>query len=248
MDILYVYNGWKDSESLRFALRSIAQNGKNVGRVYLVSAEKPEWCSAEVRHIPYLNTKNLYKENDITAAIYAAVENSDIAGRFLISGDDYIYIKPTDFDHYPIYRKAAELPKVQDPTGRSGGWKYVQALINTRILLTAAGLPIANYCEHAMFYGDRKLMKKYRHIFDAALLLEFGVVYDSILSNLIVKHNKKAVVVGRKDNKIAEALNRDDLLQKIGDTEVFSTAVRALDDNWRAILNGLFPNKSKYEL
>lgn len=134
MDILYVYNGWKDSESLRYAMRSIAKNGRNVGRVYLVSDEKPEWCSKKVTHIPYINTRNLYKENDINEAIYTAVEKSDISDHFLIAGDDYFYINPTDFDHYPIYRKNAELPAGKDPTGRMGGWKYVQALFNSRVL------------------------------------------------------------------------------------------------------------------
>ena len=82
MDILFVYNGWKDSESLRYAMRSIAKNGRNVGRVYLVSDEKPEWCSKKVTHIPYINTRNLYKENDINEAIYTAVEKSDISDHF----------------------------------------------------------------------------------------------------------------------------------------------------------------------
>lgn len=247
MDVLFVYNGYKDSESLRYSMRSIDAYCKNVGKVYLVSALKPEWASKYVIHIPYLNTKNLYKENDITEAIYTAVENSNIGDRFLIAGDDYFYLRETDLDKYPIYRKSKELPTVPDPTGRSGGWKYVQACINTRILLMAAGLPYENYSEHALFYGDRKLMQKYRHIFDAAKLMEFGIVYDSALSNMIVKHNKRAVVVGRKDHKIADVKNLDDLMQKIGDTEVFSTSARAIDDNWRAILNQLYPKKSKYE-
>lgn len=248
MDILFVYNGWKDSESLRYAMRSIAKNGRNVGRVYLVSVERPEWCSKEVTHIPYINTRNLYKENDINEAIYTAVEKSDISDHFLIAGDDYFYINPTDFDHYPIYRKNAELPAGKDPTGRMGGWKYVQALFNSRVLLTAAGLPCVNYSQHAMFPGDRKLMQKYRHIFDAAMMMEFGVVFDSVMANIIVKHNKKAVVVDRKDNKIERASDIGDLLQQIGETEVFSTATRAIDENMRAILNQLFPDKSKYEI
>lgn len=249
MDILYIYNGWKNSESLRYSMRSVAKNGKHVGNVYLVSAEKPEWLSDKVTHIKYESNPMLYKENDITAAIYAAVDGSNIKDRFLIFGDDYMYIKPTDFDKYPIYRKDTYLPTAKAGHENMGGWKYVQSLVNTRILLQAAGLPYENYCEHAAFYGDRNLMWRYRHIFDAALFMEFGVVYDSVLGNLIVadggKNNPR--VVDRKDNKIENALDLADLQRQIGDTEVFSTARRVLDGSMLEILKGLFPDKCKYE-
>lgn len=245
MDILYIYNGYRKSESLRYALRSIAKYGRNVGRVYLVAAEKPDWCSDEVRFIEYASNPELYKENDITAAIYHAVENSDIADRFLISGDDYFYIADTDFDRYPIYRKGV-LPSATKGKESMGGWKYVQSVVNTRILLTAANLPYENYCEHAMFYGDRKLMKKYRNLFDAAAMLEYGAVYDSILGNLLAKQGK-LTVVDRKDNKIDTCGTMAELKAMIGDTEVFSTTDGSMERGIRNILQAEFPEPCKYE-
>lgn len=245
MDILYIYNGWKDGTELRYSLRSIDKNCKGYGRVFIVG-RKPDWCSDLLLHIPYEVNENLYKENDITAALFHAVENSDISNRFLVCADDYFYIRPTDLRHYPIYRKGT-LPDTTVGKESMGGWKYVQSLVNTRELLTKNNLPFENYCEHAMFLGDRRLMLKYHSIFEAAKQYEFGAVYDSIMANLIVANDKKAVVVQRKDNKVGDADSLEALQQRIGDTECFSTTEGALNGNIGAILRELFPEKCRFE-
>lgn len=245
MDIIYIYNGYKNSESLRYAMRSIAKNGKNIGRVFLLGDKMPMWCSDEVIPIYYSSENKLYKENDITNAIFKATEHPLVKNRFLISGDDYFYIKPTDFDNYPIYLKGM-LPRSVEGTQNMGGWKYVLSLINTRALLTAAGLPFGNYSGHHCFYGDKKLMNEFRNIFNAAFMLEYGAVFDSIMANIMIdKLGIKAVP--RKDNKIKNCVDYADLLQKIGDTECFSTTEDALNNGVREVLKQLFPEKSIYE-
>jgi len=244
MDILYLFSGRTGSEHLRYSLRSIEKNCKNVGKVFLVG-HKPEWCK-NVIEIPYDSDPALYKENDITKAIFHAVENSKIGNRFLISADDYFYIDPTDLATYPVYRKG-ELPDTREGKESMGGWKYVQSLVNTRQILTEAGLPTDNYSQHALFYGDRKLMKKYKALFDKAFGYEFGAVYDTLMSALIVANDKKAVVVNRKDNKIHYIENMAYLRNAIGDTEVFSTAPMAWENGAKKLLSELFPEPSKYE-
>lgn len=243
MDILYIYNGWKDSESLRYSMRSIAKFGKNVGNVFLLSELVPKWCSDKVKHIYYKSDPKLYKENDITNALFKAIENAEVPDRFLICADDYFYIRDTDFDNYPIYLKG-NLPKEADAS--MGGWKYVRSLINTRALLTAAGLPTANYGGHCCFYADRPLMNEFSNIFRAAYLLEYGATFDSLMANIMV--DKLGMErTARKDNKIETATSIDDLKAKIGDTECFSTATRIMDRNIRRILAELFNEPCCYE-
>lgn len=246
MDIVYIFNGWKAGEELKYSLRSIAKYGQNVGRVWLLG-HKPNWLSDQVTEIEYTSDKKLYKENDITAAILRAAKVPELPNRFLICADDYFYIRPTDFDHYPIYSKG-ELPtQVEGNTPKMGGHLYVRALVNTRALLTAAGLPTVNYGHHACFPADKKLMAEFSHLWRAAMLLEQGAMFDSMMANVIIDKTDEQPVP-RKDNKIKTAANRAELERLIGDTEVFSSADRALDYGLRRILSAEFPDKCKYEL
>lgn len=247
MDILFIYNGYKQSESLMYAMRSLDKYCLNVGRVFIVADFKPEWLSDEVTYIERHNNPSLYKENDITEALYYAIDHSDIADRFLISGDDYFYVKPTDCDTYPIYRKGL-LPDTKDGKDGMGGWKYVESLMNTRRLLVEEGLPIVNYSEHAMFYGDRPLMKKFRYLFDKAMSQQYGVVFDTIMSALIVANDESVNVVPRKDLKIKSIEGgAAELRALIGDTEVFSTGLHGMESGFREVLKELYPNKCRFE-
>lgn len=247
MDIVYIFNGWKNGEEMRWSMRSIEKNGLNVGRVWLLG-KKPAWCSEEVTEISYTSDKSLYKENDITRAIFHAAHEPELPNRFLICADDYFYIEPTDFDNYPIFLKNAELPNTTIGKEKMGGIKYVRSLVNTRALLTAAGLPFANYSHHCCFPADKKLMAEFKHVFDAAMLLECGAVFDSLMANIIV--DKEGLQpVPRHDNKIKTVRDLRELRQLIGEHEhCFSTHERALDYGVRTVLRQLFPDKSKYEL
>ena len=44
MDIVYIFNGYKSGEEMRYSMRSIERFGQNVGRVWLLG-HKPDWCS-----------------------------------------------------------------------------------------------------------------------------------------------------------------------------------------------------------
>lgn len=246
MDIVYIYNGWKNGEEMRWSMRSIERFGQNVGRVWLLG-KKPAWCSEEVTEIPYTSDKSLYKENDITRAIFHAAHEPELPNRFLICADDYFYLEPTDFDNYPIFLKNSELPASTIGKEKMGGINYVKSLVNTRAVLTAAQLPTANYSQHCCFPADKRLMAEFKHVFDAAMLLEYGAVFDSLMANIII--DKEGIEpTPRHDNKVRTARNLADLRQQIGEHEhCFSTHERALDYGVRHILAQLFPNKSKYE-
>lgn len=244
MHIVYIYNGYKNGEELRYSLRSIEKHGRNIDRVWLLG-HKPQWMSDKVTEITYNSDRKLYKENDITAAIMVAAAVPELPNRFLICADDYFYIRETDFDRYPIYEKNAALPDRYEGHEKMGGNLYVESLINTRALLTAAGLPFGNYSQHACFPADKKLMAEFAHLFRAAFCLYRGAVFDSMMANIIIdKTGEKPVP--RKDNKIDRATCLADIQKQIGDTEVFSTTERCVGV-WQTLKN-LFPDKSKYEL
>ena len=247
MDIVYIFNGYKSGEEMRYSMRSIERFGQNVGRVWLLG-HKPDWCSDAVTEIEYTCDKSLYKENDITKAIFTAAREPELPNRFLICADDYFYIAPTDFDNYPIYQKAAQLPANTIGKEKMGGINYVQSVVNTRALLTAAGLPTGNYSQHCCFPADKKLMAEFRHVFDAAMFLPHGAVFDSLMANIIIDKTGEQPVP-RRDNKIKTAANLADLRHQIGESEhCFSTTEQALNYGVRHILAQMFPEKSKYEL
>lgn len=245
MDIVYLWNHYKDGEELRYSLRALEKNGQNVSRVWLLG-RKADWMSDDITEITYDSDRTLHKENDITKAIFTAAAVPELGNRFLICADDYYYIRPTDFDRYPIYLKNNELQAEVSNNPKMGGNLYQIAAVNTRALLMAAGLPYANYSEHACFPADKKLMHEFAHLFRAAYLLERGILFDSAMANIIVDKTGEQPV-RRKDNKILTAANYNDLLNQIGDTECFSTEEKFLNLGGREILRGLFPDKSVFE-
>ena len=95
MDILYIVGentSHCNNFELRCSLRSIAQNGVNVGRVFVAGC-CPEWLSSEVVRVPFVQpypgtTDNTEKAINIIATILHTVDNTDIDSEFLNTFDD----------------------------------------------------------------------------------------------------------------------------------------------------------------
>ena len=76
------------------------------------------------------------KHKNILRCIEKAVSVSDIADDFLLSSDDHFYVRETDFDKYPIFRKGM-LPSFVAPD--DAHYEYTQSLVSTSMVLKAAG-------------------------------------------------------------------------------------------------------------
>lgn len=241
MDILYVlgkYSKW-DNNELRLSLRSIEKFCMNVGRVFLVGHD-PKFLSNEVTYIPF-NDKyhKVCKQKNILNAICYAVENSDIGEEFLLSSDDHIYVKETDFDNYPFYCKGM-LPI--DDKHRL----YRRTLCDTRKILEKNNLTFFNFSQHGNTHIFRSAIENAKDIIESTYNTKFGCEPTSILLNIYYA-KCQFPITKRNDVKICKDKDVNYMLSELNEREVVS-----FDDypheSIKDYLFKLFPVKSKYEM
>ena len=248
-DILYIvgkgFSEWNNNE-LRYSLRSIAKNGRSIGRVY-VCGYCPFWLNEdEVTLLPLRDEPDGNKHYNITRCIDYAIRNSDIGERFLYSSDDHYYVRPTDFETYPAYWRGKEIPTEMSaqPT-----W-YETTLKSTHDVLEAFGLPTRFYAWHGNTWFNTRLWKQTR----AELLRRLAATMPEACDPTCLMLNYWQAVepatmpqaVERKDGKIGTAHTLEEIDQAAKAKEVLSTT-DVVAGAMREWLQREFPNPCKYE-
>ena len=241
MDILYVlgrHSKW-DNNELRLSLRSIEKFGKNVGRVFLVGHD-PMFLSNQVTYIPYKDKyKKIFKQKNILEAICYAVEHSDIGEEFLLSSDDHIYLKATDFNNYPFFCKGMLPTDVKHSL-------YRKTLYDTRNILIKNGLPFYNFSQHGNTHLFRSAIENAKNLIDLASKTRFGCEPTCLLLNAFYAENAFHITK-RSDLKITSNDDLDYMLAKTMDREVVSFD-DYIHESIKDYLFKLFSQKSKYEI
>ena len=244
MDILYVVGTgslWNNNE-LRYSLRSIAKNGGNVGRVFIVGY-KPNFVSDLVTYIPCDDPYDRAHKN-ILHKVLTAVESGLLPEHFLISSDDHFYIKQTNFDTLPVYYRQREIPA--DVPWNKHYTPYFVSLAETRAMMERHGLPLYQTNPHCNTHFDVATYRANKHIFDECFQLRNGGEMNCVMGNLLIQagatpehfHDSKL------ENTIRDAAS---FAARIGDTNCISGVPRMAASyvaNW-LIRN--FPDKSIYE-
>ena len=248
MDILYVvgrgFSQWNDNE-LRYSLRSIAKNGKNIGRVFIAGYCPPFVNRNAVTYLKVKDETNI-KHHNILHCIDEVVKHTDIGEEFLYSSDDHFYIRETDFNEYPFFRKGI-LPDVVEEN--DGAKTYHQSLVDTRKLLTWCGLPFNNYAWHGNTHFRRSLWEseRFQFLIEASKMFEQGVEPTCLMLNYWQS------VIGfeetwRADCKFHHDLTDATFEEETKDRECIS-ASNAIRGRWlESYLTKTFPKKCKYEI
>ena len=240
MNVLYVVgtgSKWGDNE-LRYSLRSICKNAYGLNNVYIVG-NVPPFVSPAVNALRCDDKCDIPAKN-ILAKIRAAVKTfADLGEEFLVSSDDHFYIKPVDFDAYPIHKRG------NLPVERQGG-SYKNMLADTRRLLKALRLPATDYCQHANSLVNRTVFRMLDAAWDLAETMEYGVEPLCVVQNAMAEWAGYQSVE-RKDCKVGDVKTRAELLEAIGDRDCFSiydSAVEVVEP----YLQEMFPEKCRFEL
>lgn len=251
MDILYVYgkrNKALDDFELKCSLRSIAEHGKNIDRVYVVG-KCPSWLSDEVIKIPHYkqffeHPKNQGEKNvNIAENVFYAIDHSDIGENFFVSHDDHFYIKDVDFDNYPRYARefggSGEII-----TRKHADSEYRNFLADTREFLEKHNLPTINFALHRNMLLSREALENIRELYNESIK-EGKPIELYILAINWELANRPFEYKIVKDSKIMA----DDQWWKSEDenAEVFSTSDFKKNSLARKKLKKIFPNKCKYE-
>lgn len=250
MDILYIvgkgFSEWRDNE-LRYSLRSIAKNGKNIRKVFVVGY-CPYWLNEEtVTLLPLRDPVDGNKHANILRAIDYAINNSDIEEHFLISADDHYYVAPTDFDKYPIYWRGEELQTA--PVKGRDKW-YNTTLISTQECLSAMGLPTRMYCWHGNTHFNARLWKQKRMVLLRRLAVTLPEACEPTCLMLnywqAVEPKTMPKIVERDDWKISVSDTTKSVADKIRRKECV-TSTNVVGEALKEFLIREFPNPCKYE-
>ena len=246
MDILYIIgkgSKWVNNE-LRFSLRGIAKNGINVDRVFIVG-NIPSFVNKEtVICIPAEDPTN-NKHYNMLYKIGLAIDNTDIGknndGKFLVSSDDHFYIKPTDFNTYPVYYIGKDLP-TEIPANNK---EWYTCLVNTRKVLEEYNLPVKRFNWHGNTYFNAKLWNDplFEEIKSKSINIPEGLEPTVIMLNYWLSKEPFECII-RKDLKVKSL---KDLKKNLGDRECFSIHDSAVRNGVPQYLREQFPEKCKYE-
>lgn len=248
VDILYIvgkgFSDWHDNE-LRYSLRSIAENGRNVGRVF-VCGYCPFWLNPDTVTLVPLRDEDTRKHINILRAIEHAIDTQDISERFLYSSDDHYYVQPTDFETYPAYWRGRDIYNENVP---QRDW-YKFTCKSTHDVLAAFGLPVRMYAWHGNTWFNTRLWQQQRMTFlrRMAQTMPEGCEPTCLMLNYwaTVEPESMPQQVVRPDGKVTSAHTIDDIDRLAAEKEVLSST-DAVGATLRTWLQRRFPKKCKYE-
>lgn len=247
MDILYVIgrgSDWNNNE-LRYSLRSLEKFGRNIGRVFIVGYCPDFINKAVVTFIPCEDEYDA-KHKNILRCIEKAVATSDIADDFLLSSDDHFYIRETDFDNYPIFRKGV-LPAYVKPDDKHH--EYTQSLVSTSMVLKAAGLTAHNFSWHGNTHFNKSLFRdpQFEAMCDLSFAMTGGCEPTCLMLNFALA-KRPFDWVDRHDRKYGDETTKAEFENGLGERECFSCSSNVMRTYCATYLQQTFPDKSKYEL
>ena len=246
MDIVYTLGGNSrhDNIELRWSLRSMVKNCRNIGNVIVVGVI-PDWLSDDVIKIPVEQRSRIVQKNmirNIKAVVDAGVVDED----FLVSADDHFYVKPVDFDLWPIY-KVDNLPHLVK--FEEGHYEYKLGLVGSRWLLSRYGLPVYNTSCHYNVRASARSLKYDYELMRAATSDEYRMNAWSLIGNMALAEHPEIPVVQHDDIKITEPIRDIEQLNRIiGESEFFSIDDDAFDGGaLEMFMNSAFGEMCRYE-
>ena len=180
IDLVYVIgtgSRWRDNE-LRFSLRSVSKNLKNVGKIFIVG-HIPDFVKNCI-HIPCSDIfdPGLNADGNMTHKLLTVCNRKDLSENFLFMNDDFIINQPIAANEIKWLQKG---DMANQPPSYWTSQFYRHRLKRTLDVLKSRGMTTMQYDYHAPM-----LMNKYRFIsvmeqFDYAR--EIGYTFRSLYGN-----------------------------------------------------------------
>mgnify|MGYP001488307841 CR=1 FL=1 len=127
-------------EELRYTLRSIAANARDLGRIFIVTERLPSW----IQNVEHAHAKDIYpanKDANLIRKVLIACQREDLTDRFLFWSDDQVLLHPMQLPAIPITYGDKKVDEKSTLTWRN-------RLYNTGTLLKRLGMPIVFYDTH----------------------------------------------------------------------------------------------------
>lgn len=225
---------WSNTE-LRYCLRSLEKYAKNMGKIWVVGND-PGFLSPEVGFAQHDDFgKN--KEHNIAEQIYHACKTLPMTDNFFWINDDTFLLKDTDISTYPYY-SGGSLRRKWSATAKNG---YRVALMQTEAQLIAKNLPTITFEIHCPIRYSKEKFISLKHWIDLSARVPMGLTFRSVYCNVL-----GIAPTNLPDMKLGNVANKEELIQKVADRDVFSIG-DGLSDDAKAYFHDIFPTPSKYE-
>jgi hypothetical protein len=223
------------NQELKYSLRSVEKYVTGFRNIYLIGF-KPPFINDKIIHVMQEDHPYHCKERRIMEKFLFACSIPGISDKFLMFNDDYFFTKPVDATKIPFYNKGNLYNSF---IKRKPGNLYRQSLENTYNALTEKEFETRHFDVHYPMYYDKKKFPEVMAMYDWNI--RAGYVVKSLYANSL-----KIKGAYRADCKIQKSHDKKEVLERIKDTDMFSTAEisRAII----TILNDFYPDKCSYEV
>lgn len=232
MDAVYVLgkgSTWLDNE-LRYSLRSLERYVSGIRQVWVIG-EHPSWLTG-VAHVPFKDS-NLCKERNIMDKIMRACVEQDLSDNFLFVNDDHFAIKHQAAEQLPNWH-GRELSFYEGDSK-----PYRIAVGNTARALRARGYGRLNFDIHYPIIYNKNEFPRVMRMYDWE---SECYVVKSLYGNTMQLPGTRI-----EDIKISSPSTNQYLLRALLHRPWFSIGPKAINHNLKALLEALFPQRSRWE-
>lgn len=236
MDAVYIIGDlspWSDNET-KYSLRSLEKHVSGIDDVYIVG-HKPVFINDSVIHIPAKDL-TFNRAKNIATKILLACADENLSENFLLMNDDYFFLQDADVKSYPYHYNGS----LRDVKAHSNFIHHVKATIRA---LEGNNKPILNYDCHYPIVVNKHLFPMAHNQY--SWNKEHGYTVKSMYCNTIgipFCKTKRA-----EDSKLRFTGDVIKASQFIRNKSLFSTCEAFQGDECENFMNGLYPERSRYE-
>lgn len=242
IDVVYKlgYNcEWGDFEELRYSIRSVEQNFKDLGKIYIVGY-RPRWIQ-NIIHIHALDGYKQNKDANLINKLTLASVHPDISDQFINISDDQYFMNTTTVDElqYPLIDNSHIQFIPGAPLNR---WQ--QRLKRTINVLNENKLKHDCYEAHTPYLLNKK--DYMQTVFKYDYGHDIGYCGNTLYFNTI---NAKGRVITKKDlYRVTSAYMYEDLKNKLACVKFLNHTNKGLNEHLKKIIQEKFPRPSRFEM
>jgi hypothetical protein len=237
MDLVYILGTGSKNFNLeiRYSLRSVQKHLSNVDQVFIVG-ENPGFLK-DIIHIE-CEDKGTFKEVNIFYKILQAAIVKDVSEDFLFFNDDHFLNQDFDANNFPVFRKGILQDFIDKRPYAVGG--YMTPLRNCQYILKKNGYGEIDFDHHSPITYNKEKIKLLHSRYDWTV--PSGYIVKSLYGNTYGLDS-----VYEPDCKMNQPLPYESMMEIIKNRKIFSVGDAAITDQFKKIMEDLYPQKSRWE-
>lgn len=230
-------NKWGNKEELRYSIRSIVKNFKDLRNIVIVGT-LPNWIQ-NVKHIPFSDDYSS-KDINIIRKLLAVCDDAEVSDNFVNISDDQLIIYPIGTSLLKAYTINSDIRRIPSSKFKN---EYARRITSTLETLKKEGLPINLYEGHIPYLLNKIKYKQILSKYDFAK--GNGLCGNTLYFNNFLNIGEQPVENVRAFIKLNCPTSQ--LIAKSRGKLFFGYQKRALSKTLKEYLKNKFPEKTIYE-